>query len=80
MHRGTVLGNLNHMRMEGDMKLLHFYGFLCNHMSHYFWPNCVLSINSIYATGLILYSLKSSRNIWFSDVFKGHRKRPVVPY
>ena len=31
-----------------------------------------------HATGLFRYLLKTSENHWFSDVFKGYRKRPVV--
>ena len=32
--------------------------------------------NPFDATGLFLYPLKISKNIWFSDVFRGYRKRP----
>ena len=32
----------------------------------------------ITVTGLFLYSLKTSKNLWFSDVFWGYRKRPVT--
>ena len=35
-------------------------------------------INPYYATGLFLYSLKTSENQRFSDVFRRYRKRPVV--
>ena len=31
-----------------------------------------------YATGLFLYPLKTSKNLWLSDVFRGYRKRPVA--
>ena len=31
-----------------------------------------------YATGLFLYPLKTSKNLWLSDVFWGYRKRPVA--
>ena len=31
--------------------------------------------NSIYAIGLFLYPLKVNVNLWFSDVFRGYRKR-----
>ena len=34
--------------------------------------------STIHATGLFLYPLKSSENVYFSDVFRGYRKRPVV--
>ena len=29
-------------------------------------------------TGLFRYLLKTSENIWLSDVFRGYRKRPVA--
>ena len=35
-------------------------------------------INPFYATGLFLYPRKTSENLWFSDVFKGYKKRPVA--
>ena len=31
-------------------------------------------INSFHATCLFLYPLKTSENLWFSDVFRGYRK------
>ena len=34
--------------------------------------------NPFHATGLILHTLKTSENLWFSDVFRGSRKRPVA--
>ena len=34
-------------------------------------------LNLFHATGLFLYSLKTE-NLWFSDVFRGYRKRPVA--
>ena len=36
------------------------------------------SINSFHATGLFRCPLKTSENLWFSDVFRGYRKRPVA--
>ena len=33
--------------------------------------------NPFYAIGLFLYPLKTSENLWFSDVFRGYRMRPV---
>ena len=33
-----------------------------------------IAINPIYATGLFRYPLKTSENLWFSDVFTGYRK------
>ena len=38
-----------------------------------FYPN----LNSFHATCLFLYSLKTSENLWFSDVFEWYRKRLV---
>ena len=35
-------------------------------------------INPFHATGLFWYPLKTSENLWFSDVFRGYRKRPVA--
>ena len=35
-------------------------------------------INSLHATDLFPYPLKTSENQWFSEVFKGYRKRPVA--
>ena len=37
-----------------------------------------LVVNPIHATGLFLYPLKTSESLWFSDVFRGHKKRPVA--
>ena len=35
-------------------------------------------INPFHATGLFWYPLKTSENLWFSDVFRGYQKRSVV--
>ena len=35
-------------------------------------------INSFYATGFFLYTLKISENQAFSDIFMGYRKRPLA--
>ena len=35
-------------------------------------------INPFHQTGLFLYPLKTSENLWFSVVFRGYRKRSVV--
>ena len=35
-------------------------------------------INPSHATGFFLYLLKTSENLWFSDVFRGHRKTLVA--
>ena len=34
-------------------------------------------VNTVHATGLFLYPLKALENQWFSDVFRGYRKRSV---
>ena len=35
-------------------------------------------INPFHATGLFLYPLETSEKLWFSDVFRGYRKRLVA--
>ena len=32
-------------------------------------------LNPFHATDLFLYPLKTLENLWFSDAFRGHRKR-----
>ena len=39
---------------------------------------CQLLLNPFHATGLFLCLLKTWENLWFSDIFRGHRKRPVA--
>ena len=39
------------------------------------WTNF---FNPFHATGLFLYNLKISENLWFSDIFREYRKRPVA--
>ena len=39
---------------------------------------CPLLLNPFHATGLFLYLLKTSENLWFSDTFREYRKRPVA--
>ena len=34
-----------------------------------------MSLNPFHATGLFRYPLKESEKVWFSDVFRGNRKR-----
>ena len=36
------------------------------------------SLDLFHATGLFLHPLKTSKNLWFSDVFRGYRKRSVA--
>ena len=33
-----------------------------------------MCVNPFHATGLFLYPLKRTENLWFLDVFRGHRK------
>ena len=35
-------------------------------------------LNPFHDTGLFLYPLRILENLWFSDVFRGNRKRPVA--
>ena len=35
-------------------------------------------VKPLHATGLFLYPLKTSEILWFSDVFRGYKKRPVA--
>ena len=37
-----------------------------------------IAINPFHATGLFLYTMKTLENLWFSDVFRGYRKRQVA--
>ena len=37
-----------------------------------------LRVNPFHTTGLFLYLLKSSENLWFSDAFRGCRKKPMA--
>ena len=37
-----------------------------------------IRLNPFNATGLLRYSLKTSENRRFSEVFRGYRKRPVA--
>ena len=33
------------------------------------------ALNPFHSTGLFLYTLKTPENLWFSDIFRGYRKR-----
>ena len=39
---------------------------------------CQSLLNSFHVTVLFLYLLKMSENLWFSNIFRGYWKRPVV--
>ena len=43
----------------------------------HFSPALDYPLIHFYAAGLFLCPLKRSRNLWFSDVFMGYRKRSV---
>ena len=43
-----------------------------------YYEQFLLEINAFHANGLLLYLLKTSENLRFSDVFKGYQKRPVA--
>ena len=45
--------------------------------SNGFYTMGTLTFNPFRATGLFLYPLKTSKNLCFSDVFRGYRKRTV---
>ena len=53
-----------------------YQGF--NHEQQLFmvFANTPVLINPFHVSGLFLYPLKTSENLWFSDVFKDYRKRP----
>ena len=38
----------------------------------------ISAFNSLNATAPFLYPLKTSQNLWFSDIFRGYGKRPVA--
>ena len=35
-------------------------------------------VNPFHATGLFQYLLKTTESLWFSDVFRGYRKKQVA--
>ena len=35
-------------------------------------------MNQFHATGIFRYPLKTTKNLWFSVVFRGYRKMPVA--
>ena len=42
------------------------------------FPYQAKRLKQLHATGLFLYPLKTSENLWFSDIFRGCGKRLVV--
>ena len=67
-----------------ECSVLHIYCFailirLFNLIfQHQYFCYCWRFINPFLPTCLFLYPLKTSENLWFSDVFRGYRKRPVT--
>ena len=53
------------------------FNLTCISIIQYF-HNGNIDLNPFHATGLFLYPLKISENLWFSYVFRGYRKRPVT--
>ena len=47
---------------------------LQNILEYVYLVNVIFVFNPFYATGLFLYPLKTSENLWFSDVFLVGRK------
>ena len=39
---------------------------------------CEIFLHPFHATDFFVYRLKTQENLWFSDVFRGYRKRPVT--
>ena len=39
--------------------------------------NFEINIMPFHAIGFFLYPLKTSENLWFSNVFKGYRNKPI---
>ena len=48
-----------------------------NYFNYFELNHCLLNFNPLNATGRFLYPLKTSENLWFSDVFKEYRKRLI---
>ena len=38
----------------------------------------ISGVDPFNATGFFLYPLKTSENLWYSNVYRGYRKRPVA--
>ena len=47
-------------------------------MKKYHIRKLKLTINPFHAIGLFLYPLETLKNLWFPDVFRGYKKRPMV--
>ena len=63
---------------DESAQIKHFKHHTFNGMCSLFtWFNRI-SVNPFHATGLFLYTLKTSENQMFTDVFRGYRKRPVA--
>ena len=53
------------------------FGFIVIIIMISFNLNCKY-VKPFHATGLFRYPLKTSESLWFSDAFRGYRKRPVA--
>ena len=42
------------------------------------FPYVINYVDKFHATGFFLYPLKTSENVWYSDIFWGYGKRPVA--
>ena len=60
----------------GDLKI-HQANCKPRKLNSYSFCGKGMELNLFHATGHFLYSLKASEN-WFSDVFRGYRKRLVA--
>ena len=69
---------------SGDSTIFAYKGLIRNPeigSNFNFFKNCFNRfwvINPFHVTGLFQYPLKTSENLWFSDVFRGDWKRPVA--
>ena len=70
---------------QEDIKLIHqlfktlkFFLELRKRRNENFLISKFAHSNPLHTTDISLYPLKTSGYLWFSDVFKGYRKRPVA--
>ena len=72
IHTAKVFAILNKLRHKVLVKFINRAKIknYCHHVG--------LVTNPFHATGLFLNPLDSLGNLWFSDVFRGYRKRPIL--
>ena len=58
--------------------LCNFYNILIFFILQKYFNRAVYLLNPFHATGLFLYPLKTSEKLWFSDIFRVYRKRPMA--